>query len=438
MFVWYFEIKWFMKIYSYISRGLDLYYSIHRRLFSYFSVMTGLFFTFLLFPVNASLNDNTEYASLLKRWDEFQNAGDHEKDYQTNSFLRYLEQALKKGISGPDSVGFLPAWESDTTRDGSFSAHASYVSFDDMPDRVFYCLQRHVDQEVYAFSHTLKKKYKAHKVFPELKFLDGPYNGTAFSLIAGGDKVFEVPDLQALMLIESLSRTRGGQASRELSDSLSVRLKNIMEKPEFFEDDFSDLRGISTLLSSDDKFKIVTWNMENLNGEHRFYGLVGFRDNDSLYVRELNDNYTNIQNPESVKLDAGNWYGAIYYEIIPVDYQGQNGYTLLGYNGKNAFTRSRIIDFMGVSSEGDLFFGAPVFEYSGERKHRLIFEYSNQANMMLRYEDKNERIVMDHLAPRSPEYEGDRSYYGPDFSYDALEFIENKWLLNKDVDVRNR
>ncbi|MFW5754904.1 MAG: hypothetical protein ACOCV9_08875, partial [Marinilabiliaceae bacterium] len=91
-----------------------------------------------------------------------------------------------------------------------------------------------------------------------------------------------------------------------------------------------------------------------------------------------------------------------------------------------------------VSSGGDLYFGAPVFDYQGQRRQRLIFEYSNQANMMLRYDDQNERIVMDHLAPRSPRYEGDRSYYGPDFSYDALKFEGGKWVLIEDVDVRNR
>jgi len=45
---------------------------------------------------------------------------------------------------------------------------------------------------------------------------------------------------------------------------------------------------------------------------------------------------------------------------------------------------------------------------------------------------------MDHLAPMEPVFEGDRSYYGPDFSYDALDYQEGKWMLIEDVELRNR
>ncbi len=45
---------------------------------------------------------------------------------------------------------------------------------------------------------------------------------------------------------------------------------------------------------------------------------------------------------------------------------------------------------------------------------------------------------MDHLAPLDPSYEGNRSYYGPDFSYDVLEFNKGKWVLEENVELRNR
>ena len=58
--------------------------------------------------------------------------------------------------------------------------------------------------------------------------------------------------------------------------------------------------------------------------------------------------------------------------------------------------------------------------------------------MMLRFDEREELIVFDHLAPMEPKYEGDRSYYGPDFSYDALEFKKGKWILIENVELRNR
>jgi hypothetical protein len=56
----------------------------------------------------------------------------------------------------------------------------------------------------------------------------------------------------------------------------------------------------------------------------------------------------------------------------------------------------------------------------------------------LRYDKKEKMITMDHLAPMEPVFEGDRSYYGPDFSYDALDYQEGKWMLIEDVELRNR
>lgn len=402
------------------------------------SAFIVIMFFFVSGYVSALGQEVDNQSQLQERWSRFLSSEDNEKDFRANSFLRFLEKKLEEGVSGTDSVGLLKKWESDTIAGGRYSVHASYIHFNKMADRVFYCLQHHEKNEVLAFSRELSEKYKDRQAIPRLKRNDEVDEGISLSISSGDQSLLSVPDIQALVLVKKLSRTRGGQDSFDISGSLSSRIRKLMEVPSLFENDFSGFPGISTLLSSDKRLKIVTWNVEDMNGTHHFYGIVTIKREGSLEVIELKDRRDAIESPENVGLDASKWYGAIYYKIIPVEYQGETCYTMLGYNGKDSFSQERIVDFIRISSGGEVSFGAPVFVYQGRRMHRLIFEYSNQANMMLRYDRENERIVMDHLAPRSPRYEGDRSYYGPDFSYDALKFDGAKWRLIEDVEVRNR
>ncbi len=57
--------------------------------------------------------------------------------------------------------------------------------------------------------------------------------------------------------------------------------------------------------------------------------------------------------------------------------------------------------------------------------------------MSLRFVSR-ESIVFDHLVPLSPSQEGDRQYYGPDYSNDAYNLENGLWRLKINVDVRNK
>ena len=53
--------------------------------------------------------------------------------------------------------------------------------------------------------------------------------------------------------------------------------------------------------------------------------------------------------------------------------------------------------------------------------------------MSLKYEYQYDRIIFDHLSPETPDLAGFYSFYVPDFSYDALVWENNKWVLHEDV-----
>jgi len=82
-------------------------------------------------------------------------------------------------------------------------------------------------------------------------------------------------------------------------------------------------------------------------------------------------------------------------------------------------------------------FGAPIFKNDRYTYNRLVFKYSHGANMLLRYDPKKKMIVMDNLEPSDAMYKGVYRFYGPDFTYNGYKFEKGKWVLYKNVDVRN-
>jgi hypothetical protein len=129
----------------------------------------------------------------------------------------------------------------------------------------------------------------------------------------------------------------------------------------------------------------------------------------------------------------------MYYDIIETKHKSTAYYTLLGYNGNDAFSQIKIVDVLVIldGNNPNPRFGHPIFTDEKRTRRRLVYEYSNRATMMLRYDAAHKMIVMDNLAPVAPIYQNDFRYYGPDFSHNALKFEKGKWVLFSEVDLRN-
>ena len=80
-------------------------------------------------------------------------------------------------------------------------------------------------------------------------------------------------------------------------------------------------------------------------------------------VIELRDAHRNIKNSEYKTLNNRNWYGALYYKIIPLK---RGRYTLLGWNGKNGITTQKVIETMSLSRKSAKF-GYAIFEFPNEK-----------------------------------------------------------------------
>ncbi len=200
----------------------------------------------------------------------------------------------------------------------------------------------------------------------------------------------------------------------------------------------SKLKTIALLDSPDKLVRIINWNLEYSDMSYSYCGFVMRWDEDKeeLKITELIDKVDPYTAKPTGVIDAKNWYGALYYKIIPIEYNGKIEYTLLGWDGGTTGSNFKIIDVLTFSGN-NVKFGSPVFIKKKEVLKRVVFEYSDKSSMSLKYEDKYGRIVFDHLSPESPTLAGVYSFYVPDFSYDAFLWENESWVLNEDVITLN-
>ena len=197
---------------------------------------------------------------------------------------------------------------------------------------------------------------------------------------------------------------------------------------------FTQLKTVAIIDSPDKLVRIVNWNLEYVDLSYSYAAFVmKFESEDEpIKIIELVDKldpYT--VKPEGV-IDAKNWYGALYYKIIPVEYNDKIEYTLLGWDGGTSGSNFKLIDVLTFNANSAKL-GSPLFVKKKTTSKRIIFEYSDKSSMSLKYDDKNQRIVFDHLSPESASLVGVFSYFVPDFSYDSYIWQEDKWVLEEDV-----
>lgn len=204
--------------------------------------------------------------------------------------------------------------------------------------------------------------------------------------------------------------------------------------PGAFEYEFSSLRTIGTIKSPDKTFRFFNWNVEQSDETNKYYCFVLYFDvkKKEWKTIELIDNSTMLPPQPTDYLDEKNWYGALYYKIIPIQKSGKTIYTILGYDATSNMSHTKLIDVISFSGN-HVKLGSPIFKIKNETLKRVYFEHSKKCVMSLNYDEERKKIIFDHLSPESPSMEGFREFYVPDMSYDAFSFIDNKWVLEEDV-----
>lgn len=239
--------------------------------------------------------------------------------------------------------------------------------------------------------------------------------------------------------VKELIETRFDDAKmKSLADDLMADFELVLKKEGAFHYPFDSLFPMGKVASNDGLLRVFTWYSIQADGSHIQYGLLQYDSKTKKQILNypLVDKSAEIENPQSTSLSNENWYGATYYEIVESKSAYGKLYVLLGWDGHNIYSTKKVVESLVFTESGRPKFGKPVFVAENSKVKRIIFEYSRMASMMLKYNADFEMIIMDHLSPSKPIYNGNRQFYGPDLSYDGLKFEDGLWRYYPTIDYK--
>ncbi|MDO9512527.1 MAG: hypothetical protein Q7J34_12260 [Bacteroidales bacterium] len=238
------------------------------------------------------------------------------------------------------------------------------------------------------------------------------------------------------------------EASSKFRDALLV----YCQSNKAFKTSLSKIKSLGILQSPAAEISILNWNIPIAGGKHFYQGILFQQINDALKHWYLNDSSEIIAQPSTVALGPQNWYGALYYSIIPSSEKKITFYTLLGWDGNNLQVARKIIDILWFDESGNPVFGKQVF--GGKRDYRIIYEYAQGASFALRYDEQAyyrkrwwsrkpvqySRMMILHNRLVSSTNSGKSL---PQFVFPAGNILDawiqenGKWKFIRDVDARN-
>jgi len=238
-------------------------------------------------------------------------------------------------------------------------------------------------------------------------------------------------------LWSELNRSMNDQHKLKIGVSIDSLINNMLSNSESYYYPFDSLKYLGKIYSTDSLLRVYTWNIPLSDGSNRYFGYIQKKENltsDNFKLVYLVDHGILALNQDSIYTPES-WYGALYYSVIAKKCKNLTYYTVLGFDLNNFFTTKKLIDVFIFTEEG-LRIGSAIFMDDDKITNRRIFEFSSQVTMMLRYDKRYEKIVLDHLSPAKPQYIGQYQFYGPDFSYDGFEFNDCKWYRVEDIDPK--
>lgn len=207
---------------------------------------------------------------------------------------------------------------------------------------------------------------------------------------------------------------------------------------ENYKNTLPELNNMLRLESPDGRFAIYTWQRPNAERKYERFGLIAGSFKGETKVVVLYDKLAEMGNLQFDKGDDENWPGAIYYAIRPMKGE-KNKYLLLGL-AMGETLNYKIIEILKVSKRGKVSFGERLFRVDEWQDRtlnrpplRLVLTYNAKYSATVRWNERAEMIIMDHLAPPEPKMKGLYQMYGPDFSYDALYWEDGWWHLKSGV-----
>ena len=249
----------------------------------------------------------------------------------------------------------------------------------------------------------------------------------------------KVPASQKLdELFSRIHQNIPSEEKKAANDSIINLLKPYTASDSLFRSRLK-IKSLGQITSPDSLVKIITWNLIGDEFVNSYYLFIVKREEKSGAGKVIWLN--GVFHDKAPSLDSvyntKTWYGALYYDIRPFELNGSKHYAVLGIDFGNQPVARKVIDVITFGINDDLNFGLKCFSSGKEMRNRVVFEYSSKVVMSLKF-NGDTQIVFDHLSPQSPQYTGNRQFYGPDLSFDCFALDNGYWRYRADIDIKNK
>ncbi|MCD4709777.1 MAG: hypothetical protein K8R52_02950 [Bacteroidales bacterium] len=222
-----------------------------------------------------------------------------------------------------------------------------------------------------------------------------------------------------------------------LHDSIRVEMTKAISMQGSMDFPWNRLDRIGVITSEDRRMRVFTWHVMDDFDHYHYFGFIQVdmkKGRTKLY--ELKDNGKPQRGIMKLDQTKAEWYGKLYYQVLTNHHKRKTYYTLLGMDFNNSRSTIKSVEVVAIQRNEPHFVRSRFFN-GRDFVDRLVLEYANQVAISVRYDPGTEMITFDHLVPFHPIYKNNYEFYGPDGSFDGLEFSEGRWIYHDDIDARN-
>jgi acyl carrier protein len=220
------------------------------------------------------------------------------------------------------------------------------------------------------------------------------------------------------------------------ADSIFTRaLVQTLKSPYSFKYNFDSLTAIKHIISPDGRFKFFSWQVDLGDGTYRQRGAMQLPTNEGqLKLLPFFDNSDFVQNNTLGVYDRKKWIGAIYYDIIPIQFNGTSIYTLLGFDENNTSVSKKMIEVLRFENDEPIL-GGDFFKFTSDPTYpigtvdRFIFSFKKGSNAIIRYEKLQNRIIISELASTDNDLKKQETLV-PSGNFKYFVWINNKWEMS--------
>jgi hypothetical protein len=223
-----------------------------------------------------------------------------------------------------------------------------------------------------------------------------------------------------------------------LIDSINKVMRGALSATGSLDFPWSALNRIGKVVSKDQRVKVFSWHVMDDPDHYRYFGFIQVaQKKGKVRLFELKDNGKAQRGIMKLDQSTENWYGKLYYEILTHRYKRKTYYTLLGMDFNDSRSTIKSVEVITLQRNQPRF-AKEMFFNGRDKVDRVVLEYSDQVSISVRYDPGLQMITYDHLVPLHPVYSNNYEFYTPDGSYDGLSFSDGLWILQRDIDARNR